>query len=87
MTQDSFTVFLPQSDQFRNRCSQVGILKAVRAGFDQLPQGEGLGVPGQLGELIEPRRLGWGKPLGAPPSGVWSAEPHQTRWLPLIGTM
>jgi hypothetical protein len=39
---------------------EVRILKVVQSGFDQLPQGEGLGAPGQLGELIEPllgRRL------------------------------
>ena len=87
MTQDSFTVFLPQADPFRNRCTEVRILKVFKAGFDQLSQGEGLGVPGQLGELIEPRGLGWGKPLGATASGLWSAEPHKTRWLPLIGTI
>ena len=51
---------LAQADPFRDRCTEVRILKVVQAGFDQLPQGEGLGAPGQLGELIEPllgRRL------------------------------
>jgi len=45
---------LAQSDPLRDRCAEVGILKVVQSGFDQLPQVEGLGAPGQLGELIEP---------------------------------
>ena len=40
---------LAQADALRDRCAEVGILKVVQPGFDQLPQDEGLGAPGQLG--------------------------------------
>jgi hypothetical protein len=42
------------ADALGHRSTQVGILKVVQPGLDQLPEVEGLGPSGQLRKLIEP---------------------------------